>query len=86
MATPPAHLAPLETDASAAPDPLTIGRRLRHIRRAAGLTLDQVAAAAGISPSALSLIENGKREAKLSLLSGLAAALDSSLGDLLTVA
>src|SRR4029077_15056241 len=32
------HLAPLDTDAGAAPDPLTIGRRLRHIRRAAGLT------------------------------------------------
>ena len=80
------HLAPLDTDAGAAPDPLTIGRRLRHIRRAAGLTLDQVAAAASISASALSLIENGKREAKLSLLSTLAAALDSSLSDLLTVA
>jgi transcriptional regulator with XRE-family HTH domain len=83
---PAAHLAPLATDSTAAPDPLTIGRRLRHLRKASGRTLSEVAAAAGISPSALSLVENGKREAKLSLLTALAAALGSSLAELLTVA
>ena len=65
------------------PDPLTIGRRLRHVRRTAGLTLDEVAADAGMSPSALSLIENGKREAKLSALAALAAALHTDLAGLL---
>src|SRR6476659_2626984 len=50
----PAHLAPLEVDAAGAPDPLTIGRRLRHLRKAGGKTLTDVAAAADISPSALS--------------------------------
>ena len=81
-----AHLAPLDADSSAAPDPLTIGRQLRHLRKASGKTLSDVADVAGISPSALSLIENGKREAKLSLLTTLAGALDSTLADLLTVA
>ena len=49
-------------------DPITIGRRLRHLRRAAGLTLDDAGGGAGLSPSALSLIENGKREPRLSML------------------
>ena len=74
-----------ETPAGA-PDPLTIGRRLRHLRQGQGRTLDDLAAAAGMSASALSLVENGKREAKLSLLSALAAALGSPLSELLTVA
>jgi transcriptional regulator with XRE-family HTH domain len=65
---------------------LTIGRRLRHLRKAAGLTLSDVAEAAGISPSALSLFENGKREAKLSLLTTLAGVLGTDLGELLAVA
>lgn len=65
------------------PDALTIGRRLRHVRRAQSRTLDDVAGVVGISPSALSLIENGKREAKLSVLSALAGALHTSLAELL---
>jgi len=64
---------------------LTIGRRLRYLRKAAGLTLSDVAEAASISPSALSLIENGKREAKLSLLTSLAAVLGTALAELLAV-
>ncbi|RIJ76106.1 XRE family transcriptional regulator [Nakamurella silvestris] len=67
----------------AGPDPLTIGRRIRHLRRRSGSTLDPLAAAAGISPSALSLIENGKREAKLSVLHALAAGLGVGLEELL---
>src|SRR3954464_10973806 len=71
---------------SAGPDPLTIGRRVRHLRQRQGRTLDDLAGAVGISASALSLIENGKREAKISVLTALATALDSSLADLLSVA
>lgn len=67
-------------------DPLTIGRRIRHLRRAKGLTLDALATPAQISSSALSLIENGKREAKLSVLQALALELDTGLADLLAVA
>src|SRR6478609_7632508 len=63
-------------------DPITIGRQLRHHRRAGGQTLDDVATVAGISASALSLIENGKREAKLSVLAALASAVGADLADL----
>lgn len=70
----------------AAPDALTIGRRLRHVRSEAGRTLGDVAGQAGISASALSLIENGKREPRLSLLTALADALGVALGDLLSTA
>src|ERR687886_517005 len=43
-------------------DLVTLGQRLRHLRRAKGMTLDQLSAAVGRAPSQLSLIENGKRE------------------------
>src|ERR1700712_2239956 len=62
---------------------LTIGRRLRHLRRSKGMTLDDAGSAAGLSASALSLIENGKREPKLSVLTSLAGALGTDLADLL---
>src|SRR5579872_3558220 len=64
-------------------DLVTLGQRLRHARRARGLTLAQVAAAVGAAPSALSLVENGRREPKLSLLQGLATTLETPLDDLL---
>ena len=51
------------------------GQRLRHARRARGLTLAQLGERVGRAPSALSLIENGRREPKLSLIEALAAAL-----------
>ena len=55
-------------------DVISLGRRVRHLRKQAGLTLDDVSAAVGTAPSQLSLIENGKREPKLGLLKQLAAA------------
>lgn len=70
----------------ASPDPLTIGRRLRHARTQSGRTLGDIAEAVGMSPSALSLIENGKREPKLTALTTLAEELGTSLADLLTAA
>src|SRR5690242_13079574 len=69
----------------AAPDALTVGRQLRHYRRQQQRTLGDIAACAGISTSALSLIENGKRETRLSVLTALATALGVSLNDVLTV-
>jgi XRE family transcriptional regulator, fatty acid utilization regulator len=65
-------------------DPLAVGRQLRHHRRRAGLTLADLAARVGLSASALSLIENGRREPRLSVLAGLADALDVELGALLS--
>ncbi|HWB65254.1 MAG TPA: helix-turn-helix domain-containing protein [Mycobacteriales bacterium] len=64
-------------------DTVTLGRRLRHLRRSRGLTLAQLAAAVGSASSALSMIENGRREPRLSLLQQLADALDVPVDELL---
>ena len=53
-------------------DLATLGQRMRHFRAAAGLTLDQLGAEVGIAASQLSLMENGKREPRLSLLGAIA--------------
>ncbi|HEY9324535.1 MAG TPA: helix-turn-helix domain-containing protein [Agromyces sp.] len=66
------------------PDLATLGQRIRHFRSERGLTLDQLGEAVGMAGSQLSLIENGKREPKLSLLDSLAASLDVELADLLS--
>src|SRR5699024_9773314 len=44
------------------------GKRIRFYRVEAGLTLEQLGTRVGVGPSQLSLIENGRREPKLSLL------------------
>lgn len=67
-------------------DLLTIGRRVRHLRRQARLTLDDLSTKVAVSASALSLIENGKREAKLSLLTEIASALEVDVQELLSSA
>jgi predicted transcriptional regulator/transcriptional regulator with XRE-family HTH domain len=59
------------------------GQRLRHVRRARGLTLAELGAQVGRAPSVLSLIENGRREPKLSLIEALAGALSVPTGELL---
>jgi len=64
-------------------DRLTFGRRLRHLRRARGLTLADLGARVGRAPSALSMLENGRREPRLSLLTALAEALGVSSAELL---
>jgi len=62
---------------------VTLGQRIRHFRAAAGLTLDQLGERVSIAGSQLSLIENGKREPRLTLLSGIAAAVGVQVPDLL---
>jgi transcriptional regulator with XRE-family HTH domain/predicted transcriptional regulator len=59
------------------------GQRLRHARRAKGLTLADLGVKVGRTPSVLSLIENGKREPRLSLVEQLAAALGVPVTELL---
>ena len=68
----------------AGPDPLLVGKRIRHRRKALHLTLDAVAEQVGLSPSAVSLIETGKREAKVSTVVALAAVLQCEVADLLS--
>ncbi len=64
-------------------DLITLGRRIRHYRTTRGLTLDALGAAVGTAPSLLSMIENGRREPRLSLLQQIAGALGVALTDLL---
>ena len=52
------------------PDLALFGQRLRHARKARGLTLAELGAKVGRAPSVLSLLENGRREPKLSLIEG----------------
>ncbi|ODT22688.1 helix-turn-helix transcriptional regulator [Microbacterium sp. SCN 69-37] len=64
-------------------DALTIGRRIRQLRTARGMTLDELAAAVERAPSQLSMIETGKREPKLTLLRAIAKALGATVDQLL---
>src|SRR6201984_1838509 len=64
-------------------DLATFGQRLRHLRRARGLTLAELGSRVGRAPSALSLLENGRREPKLSLIDALARALSVPAEELL---
>jgi len=64
-------------------DLVTLGQRIRHFRTKAGLTLDEVGERVGAAASHLSLIENGRREPRLSLLTDLAAAFGVPVQELL---
>lgn len=71
-----------EPDEDSVFDPFTLGRRLRHLRKERQLTLADVSDGTGIAASALSLLENGKREAKVSTLQKLATHYGATLDDL----
>lgn len=64
-------------------DALTIGRRIRQLRTAKSMTLDELAASVERAPSQLSMIETGKREPKLTLLQAIAHALGTTIDQLL---
>ena len=61
----------------------TLGRRIRHFRTDADLTLEQLGTITETAPSQLSMVENGHREPRLSLLEAIATALEVSVSDLL---
>ena len=60
-----------------------VGARIRQAREAAGLRLHELALLSGFSAPALSLIETGKRDLRLSSLFRLAAALRLKPADLI---
>lgn len=62
----------------------TLGHRIRHHRTRSGMTLDDLGAMVGVAGSQLSLIENGKREPKLSLLQAIASATGTEVTDLIS--
>ncbi|MFJ4296881.1 helix-turn-helix domain-containing protein [Curtobacterium sp. NPDC089689] len=53
-----------------------LGQWIRHVRTTRGMTLDVLGRATDLAPSRLSMIENGLREPKVSVLTKIAAALD----------
>ncbi|MBD1206712.1 MAG: helix-turn-helix transcriptional regulator [Rhodobacteraceae bacterium] len=59
------------------------GRRIREIRAAQGLNLEQLARLTGISAPALSLIETGKRDPRLRTLKRIADALRAPLATII---
>lgn len=63
----------------------TVRTRLRSLRNTLGLSLDDVAARANLSPSTISRVETGKRTISLDILLPLAEALQVSLDALLDV-
>src|SRR5680860_539057 len=79
---PPSPLSADPTEESGL-DALTLGRRIRELRAERRMTLDALAAAIDRAPSQVSMIENGKREPRLSMLRTIAAALGTTVDDLL---
>ncbi|MFT4233362.1 MAG: helix-turn-helix domain-containing protein, partial [Leucobacter sp.] len=71
------------TQSEAEFDRLLLGKRLRHFRTRAGLTLDQLGERLGVAASQLSLIENGRREPRLGLLQAAARELGIDPSELL---
>src|SRR5690606_31153025 len=64
-------------------DALTIGKRIRQLRTSRGMTLDDLGAAIGRAASQVSVLENGKREPRLSDLQTVSKALGVTLDELL---
>lgn len=65
------------------PNVSAVGQRIRHFRTRQGLTLEILGEKAGITASHLSLLETGKRDARLTTLTQLAHELGIDLTDLL---
>src|SRR6478735_4663522 len=78
-----ARLNGMTTTANGGLDTLVLGRRIRHLRTGRNMTLDDLGTAIGRAPSQVSMLENGHREPKLSLLAQVAEALDVPLSELL---
>ena len=64
-------------------DPLILGRRVRHYRNAADLTLDELGEKVGKPAPYLSLLENGKKQPRVDLIMDIAATLGVDVGELL---
>jgi len=60
-----------------------IGQRMRGARETRGLTLDQLAATAGLSKAHLSRLESGERQPSIGVLIDLASALGTRISTLL---
>ena len=63
-------------------DKILLGRRVRELRRARGLSQDQLSEKSSLSPKYLSSIERGVENPTLDLLTRLAAGLQVTMMDL----
>jgi len=80
----PERRASLPVDGTSPDDIVRVfGRKVRRLRQAAGLTLEQVARASGVSIGALSQIERGLGNPSLATVFRVAQSLGSSAGKLL---
>lgn len=73
----------MKESSSFAPEAL-VGAQVRALRTALGMTLADLAGAAGLSQGMLSKVENGQTSPSLATLSALAAALNMPLASLFT--
>ena len=69
-------------DQADAAERLILGKRLRHFRTRAGLTLEELGRRIGVGTSQLSLIENGRREPKMRLVQAIARETNVDLQEL----
>ncbi len=76
----------IEGDSTQSDAALEVGKRLRALRTAMGLSLRALAEASGVTASALSQIENGKNSPSVSTLKKTLAALGATLGEFFTQA
>lgn len=60
-------------------DPVTLGERLRRLRKFKGWTLLELAERAGVSQPFLSGLENGDKQPRLQTLENIASALDAPI-------
>ncbi len=65
---------------------MTVGERIRTIRKNQGLTQKQLGEKSGMADSAIRKYESGSQNPKVETLQRIAAALNVSLGDLLGIA
>ncbi|MGK9147536.1 helix-turn-helix domain-containing protein [Plantibacter flavus] len=70
-------------EVAAQADALVLGRRIREARVAAGFTLEELGRAIDRAPSQASAIENGHREPSLAMLRTIAAAIGTTVDELL---
>lgn len=62
---------------------MDLGKEIRRLREEGGLTLEQLAKRADLTPNYIGTIENGKRDPSISTVLALARGLEVAPGDLL---
>jgi transcriptional regulator with XRE-family HTH domain len=82
-ASPRIRLAAPAAAPDAPADPLLVGARLRRLRRARGMTLDELARGVGVDKAHVSRLENNRKVPSVAMLAGLARTLGVSIGHLL---